>query len=475
MITRRKCVRLLLVTCSTIVLVAVLRSNIRKHDTKHVFVSGASGHYQNVSSNEICRNVSHNQNVFQMAEDPSKQGEDVLYAVPLATEGALFIYAAYFDERALFSGVYVRLTGMLHRNHLDYLDRLYCHIWFPGSDEPKSAKAEGSVIWKYDAHYQAIILSCPLIRKAGGGQHESPEAVSISQFRCPKTGPAIRIRNGSAPNDGTVAVCTKMTYGAPDPVRLTEWIELNRILGVRTIYLYNTSIRGEANRVLAHYSAMGVVALRQHRFPEMLSAGFLNQTFPTADYGQNWELEILSINDCLYTATEPFLAVIDVDEILYPDRHGSLARFVASDLVTSDEADVVSFVFHTAVYSDELEPEANNSLPWYLHTLRHNRRTRIDWESPKSVTRRRLCLYHAHHMCFRSADGSRLRLDVDHRYGHVRHYRRRCRLTGEPNKCQKLLRNPEVDRSLDRVLPELTERVRNALVVLGLYKNAEDP
>ena len=468
MASRKKYLKLIVLSAlSTAILVILLASHHQNDDLVHVSVMKADVGHQSGSGN-CSKNVLGQRDMATLSsEDP----EDVLLTVKLSGKETLFLYAAYFDDRGVFSSVYVRLTGMLHRQYLDQLDKLYCYIWFSGSDDAVSVKAAGDVIWKYDGRYQAVMISCPLTRKPykrdSGGV---PEAASVGEVRFPKTRSALNIRRktGAASNGEGVAICTKVTYGRPDPVRLIEWIEVNRILGARTIYIYNASVQGEANRVLERYSELGLVTLRQHSFPVALTQLVFKETFPTSDYSQNWELEVLSINDCLYTAVEPFLVVIDIDEVLYPD--GRLSGFVASDLVKY-AADVVSFVFHTAVYSDELVPDGNaTGVPSYLHTVLYNRRTRIDWESPKSITRRRLCIYHAHHMCFRSADGFRLRYDVDHKFGHVRHYRRRCRLTGEPNKCAKLLQNPERDRSMDALAPDLTERVRNVLVDLGMYE-----
>ena len=314
------------------------------------------------------------------------------------------------------------------------------------------------------------MISCPLPWLLSSNNAFAPETVSISEHLCEHVNSSsITITNRTEEQKGGIGICTKVIYGSPDPIRLVEWIELNKMLGADSIYMYNTSVYGPVNKVLEYYAKKGYITLYQHPFPNTMTKATSNQTFPTSNYYQNWEYEILSINDCLYTAKEEFLAVFDIDEILYPAWHGSLSQFVTSDFVVNSPS-TVSYLFHTGVYSDEIVPDTNNSTPWYLHTILRNRRTRIDWESPKSITRRRNCMYHGHHMCFRVAGDFRVRHDVPHKYGHLRHYREKCRLTGEPNKCQKLLRNPELDRSLDKFGSSLGKRVFDVLRHLGLNR-----
>ena len=73
-----------------------------------------------------------------------------------------------------------------------------------------------------------------------------------------------------------------------------------------------------------------------------------------------------------------------------------------------------------------------------------------------------------HHVCLTSLPGYPNRAEASTEVGHLRPYRRKCRLTGEPNKCEKLLKNPVKDSSLGIYSTVLDRKVRPVLKMFDL-------
>lgn len=386
---------------------------------------------------------------------------DVLYHVTAARRSVrygLYLYRGYYDDR-VFPSV-VRVSGMISQRQLGYLGGFYCYLWLQNVSLPIVVRAEGRTIWKYYGAFQAVQFSCHIPTEQ---RDAVPSHVTLADSVCQEPSHRVPVRVpvrvpqralGALPDFG---VCLKVLYGAPDPVRLLEWIEVNLALGAGSIYVYNASITGKANDVLRYYAQKNLVFLQDHQFPEKLSREELGEGFPTTDYNQNWELELLSMTDCIYTGREKYLVNIDIDEVLFATNYTDLTRYLRHRETT--HAPVTSLVFHTAVYSDELTPAhpSPDHVPAYMHMLRQNVRTRIDWESPKSVVLRSSCLALGHHICQRPLSNANVRADENEAVGHVRHYRHKCRLTGERGKCAKLLSAPVKDDSLFFLKEKLNE------------------
>ena len=259
-----------------------------------------------------------------------------------------------------------------------------------------------------------------------------------------------------------IGVCTKVLYGSPDPIRLVEWIEMNRLLGATSIYLYNGSVNGPANNILKYYNKSGLVKIRQHDFVNKMARVISNGKFPVPSYQQTWVLEEMSMNDCLYTSSEQIIANFDIDELITPLKHGSLKTL--SEYLMTNQQNAASYRFNTAVFSDDI-PIKPRRFPNFLHMINHNQRTRIDPESPKSMIRPSRCLSMSHHVCWQALPGISRVQGVPDDVGYLRHYRVECRLVGEPKKCKKLMKQPITDNFLEKYAAELTARiefVRNA-------------
>lgn len=110
-----------------------------------------------------------------------------------------------------------------------------------------------------------------------------------------------------------LAICVQLAYRRLDPIRLIEWFEFQRLLGVSLIGVYLApDISQPARMVLRHYADVdGLVDLRRSDYISHVVGGTL--TSPQ-QYMLHWSPVI---NDCLYRHMFRFrhIGVIDFDEV----------------------------------------------------------------------------------------------------------------------------------------------------------------
>jgi hypothetical protein len=110
----------------------------------------------------------------------------------------------------------------------------------------------------------------------------------------------------------SLAACVQVSYGNLNALKLIEWLELQRILGVEMIGIYNMSITdGPAGDVLRYYSQTTTDGLSEP-FVDLRRSDHIQDGF------QQYLLHGSPvINDCVYRHMHRFkhIAVIDFDEV----------------------------------------------------------------------------------------------------------------------------------------------------------------
>lgn len=110
-----------------------------------------------------------------------------------------------------------------------------------------------------------------------------------------------------------LAVCVQVTFERRDPVRLVEWFELLRLLGVSLVGVYITpDISESAHTVLRHYSEVdGLVDLWRSDYIGPVVGGSATSPRQYLMHGSP------VINDCVYRNMYQFkyIAVFDFDEV----------------------------------------------------------------------------------------------------------------------------------------------------------------
>jgi len=121
-----------------------------------------------------------------------------------------------------------------------------------------------------------------------------------------------------------LATCVQVAYERLNPVRLVEWLEFQRLLGVSLVGVYLASdISESAEKVFRHYADVdGLVDLRRSDYISRVAGG---STASPHQYMLHWSP---TINDCIYRNMFRFsrIAVIDFDEVFaaYASVHPSL-------------------------------------------------------------------------------------------------------------------------------------------------------
>ena len=131
-----------------------------------------------------------------------------------------------------------------------------CLLYFTKKRKAIRTKADIYVSYKqYKGNYKTIIISCQIPRKV---ESMVPRAVSvISTKGCPiKVYNSLRvIYEKLNKTKESFAVCHKaLRFSVNDlSLRLIEWLELLRILGVSKVFLYSLGAHQNVERVLNYY------------------------------------------------------------------------------------------------------------------------------------------------------------------------------------------------------------------------------
>lgn len=112
-------------------------------------------------------------------------------------------------------------------------------------------------------------------------------------------------------------------------LKLVEWIEIQRALGVNKIVAYITGREQHPNvvRVMRHYKNIGYLTLRDSAWPGRYSwpTALIRLGFPAAHaqevlWARHVILEMLNVFHCLLESMDKFhhIAVLDLDELILP-------------------------------------------------------------------------------------------------------------------------------------------------------------
>lgn len=179
-----------------------------------------------------------------------------------------------------------------------------------------------------------------------------------------------------------VAICVPVSFGNLDPLRLVEWLELQRLLGVELIGIYNFNISGPAIDVLRHYAAVdGLV--------ELWTAGYI----PNGP-----EQNILQctpvVNDCIYRHMHGFkrIAVLDLDEAIIPEssnisRLGKLVDSLDQEHQQRSLPVPVNYVFRNSYFFLDIPTDPNDKISseGKLALLRHRKKVVHSFIHPSRV------------------------------------------------------------------------------------------
>ncbi len=214
-----------------------------------------------------------------------------------------------------------------------------------------------------------------------------------------------------------------------DQARIVEWLEMQRILGVNKIVVYNESMDHSTAEVLLLYRMQGLVEIRQS--PTLKNNG--NYSVPDSHLRQG-----MIFSDCMYRNMYKYHYVIssDMDEVIVPTNASTLldmidlAKRASVASVEETTTKVASYVFPESYWPSEhyFGARVDKSQPEHLYFLRHRyRNTRHANVSellahPKHITDPKCCIAMKQHYCRLLVENVR-RFRVPSDIGKVHHYR----------------------------------------------------
>lgn len=161
-------------------------------------------------------------------------------------------------------------------------------------------------------------------------------------------------------------VCTKqLNYPNRDfAIRLIEWVEMLKILGVEKIYGYNRYVHPDIFKVMQYFEEKGVLEVKA--FLEPSETPYIVHDWPVRT------LELNLLNDCFYRTKNIYkhVAVLDLDEIIMPAKAGDRNwHDIVSNIPDSENRDYINVPFFFFPHNDSFSKEQN--IPAYLHMLQH--------------------------------------------------------------------------------------------------------
>ena len=232
------------------------------------------------------------------------------------------LYSAFYDNRTSLepNTSHIVLIGQFDHNVIDR-----CLLWFDNGNDARTELyrvviVPGKIV-KAGKHDRVIICTLPANISNGQIPVEVAPAwpdkfaasgFSRTAFRLPVTVPRW------SPSRGRLAFClNSMTGSRWQPKEIVQWLEMQRLLGVEYMTVYNRSLPHERRRVFDEYSHDDVddqrnlvIELRQSHGDLPFFDGITSHQTPT-------------LNDCYYRNMGLYrhIVVHDVDELIVPRQN----------------------------------------------------------------------------------------------------------------------------------------------------------
>ena len=251
----------------------------------------------------------------------------------------VYVYSAFYETRPAADGPAVRVVGTGWQAAYNDVGDLFCHLWYDAFDYAVSVgPAVYRVIYPSTLHHRdwsSHFILCPL----PVGVAPAPYAVSVGPSPTEDAGNALSVQNREPTvKSNTHALCISALYNRFDQWRmLVEMFELQQILGVTEITIYDHSASEATRRALRHYVRAGRVNVLPWPLPAHLRLN-VNVLCQRAAY-----------NDCLYRMSHRhrFVTFTDLDEILVPRRESTLPALMRT---LEWRRDVGEFLFQHAYF-----------------------------------------------------------------------------------------------------------------------------
>ncbi|XP_027227801.2 uncharacterized protein [Penaeus vannamei] len=284
----------------------------------------------------------------------------------------------------------------------------WCHIWFNTTGPPAVSRVMriDYLDWQPRSHdrHMTFLLTCRIPKASS---HLTPVAVSIVSRPCAKyiinmlkvigsmernasTALVKPIKKEKSSPVWNAAVCgPALSYYHEDvSIRLVEWLELLRASGFARVFLYETDVHPNIQKVLRYYEAEGFVGVTKFAYPGPYSSDpIIRKLWAFIEHSKVLGMENLYFTDCVLRHMHEyrFLARLNLDEMPMLPNHDSFPLWLNDQLLQnsnrngSGENLPPSYDLRWYYHHGDLEtPASSASLPEYLKFLRQSKRTVMD-------------------------------------------------------------------------------------------------
>lgn len=391
------------------------------------------------------------------------------------SNGTFYLYGAYLDDRKP-TRITVRLLGVVDRKQPTVIT--YCQLWYKNKRDPVIIKSERYryiwlELWGTEGKNQPYFVDCVLPPTAN---KQTPFAVSLVEKPCENATNTLRIVNNKPTVKKRFAVCVKgLDYLHDDiSIRLVEWLEINRALGVDKVYFYYFTIHPNITKTLEYYRKWNFVEFT----PLTLPGGYpnlpqLRHLVLSKTITQRRQMEVIPYNDCFYKHIYEYdyIVLLDIDEIIMP-KEGDWHDLI--NTLENDEKLKIASGFYTRniYFLDKFLSQSVTfpGIPKYLHIMNHVYRTQ-EFTPPKHFVKTfhktsEIVTLHNHLPLQCVTWMCRLR-EIDPNLAQLQHYRAECARGLKVDSCDKLKKKTVMDTGVWRFKDEVIERVVKVLKDLG--------
>lgn len=162
----------------------------------------------------------------------------------------------------------------------------------------------------------------------------------------------------------SIAVCPGPIQGNfQNALRITEYVEMNRILGASKFYFYNMSMSDEVKSLLKFYESQGLAEIVSWNIDDVLK---IDESI-IHYYGI-----MATLNDCFYRATVTdnfkYVLITDFDEIIFPKKTETLTEFLELYDSPAFHSFTFSNYFFFAEYPNDLTNVPKDAVNRFLYT-----------------------------------------------------------------------------------------------------------
>ncbi len=372
----------------------------------------------------------------------------------------VYVYSVFYDERidnGLFPSLRLLAVARTVKNNT------YCQVWYPSMTQPvvKEAKLHknGGGHKLNKTHYEQYYFTCGL-----DTSYPIPNYVSLVAGPCDKADNYIAIYVPiRAPFKHDFAICVPVAFNTVNPYRLTEWLEVNKILGVTEINIYHVAMSNETLRILEYYEKTGLVKL--HHIPSV----------PHYEKGRSGNKigSPISLNDCMYRNMYRYkwILFIDFDELIVPRGHKNLRDLLISiDREEKLKYSPSSYTFRNVYFWAGCGTSARK--PDKAYALKYLLREQPNkfLYAAKSIIDPRRCISVFNHYCYirfpLRDKKEKWTIDVKTSSATSHHYRELYQGRRSKEKCDFLKKNGTRDDSILRwkkILVKRIDKSRNSL------------